>query len=84
MTIHIDWAVVLSTIISSAVSILATWYFSRRYYTRRTLGPPPTTADIEMEKVKNEHHLLVWLIIAGLLALVILLASGTYCVTAGW
>ena len=44
----------VSTVISATVSVLATWYFSKRHYSRARR--PVTDADVAMEKVKSEHR----------------------------
>ena len=48
MTITLDPATLLVALASSAVSVLATWYFSRRHYTRASRRQGVTEYDIAL------------------------------------
>ena len=73
---------ILVTGFSMVVSAVVTWYFSKRRYSR--LAKPITEADIELERVKNEHRgeivvatvvVIILLVFVGLMALPIILAN---------
>ena len=71
-----------SMVVSAVVTWFVTWYFSKRRYSR--LAKPITEADIELERVKNEHRgeivgatavVILMLVIVGFFALMIILAN---------
>ena len=71
-----------SMVVSAVVTWFVTWYFSKRRYSR--LAKPITVADIELERVKNEHRgeivaatvvVILVLVLVGLFALPIILAN---------
>ena len=53
MTIHLDPATILIAVASSAVSIFATWYFSKRHYSRSPRPLPVTENDIALQDNQN-------------------------------
>ena len=81
ITIELDISTILVAVISStistAISVAATWHFSKRHYTRE--ARPLTQADIQMQEAKNEFRLWVLFgivfgaIVAGFVAVLILM-----------
>ena len=61
ITIELGVTNILVAVLSSAVSVLATWYFSRRHYMRRT--QPLTENDIKLERDRNEFRFAVFLLV---------------------
>ena len=63
ITLQID--LIISLVVGVA-GIIATWYFSRRYYLSRTLrqAKPVTAEDIQFESAKYEYRLNLSIVIA--------------------
>ena len=76
MVIEVDLLTILiafvSSVVSSAVSVWATWYFSRRHYTRTRTNRPITENDIKMESNRMEFRLIAMTILSILILLIAL------------
>ena len=72
MTIHLDPATVLIAATSSAISILATWYFSKRHYSIAPRPQPVTENDIKLRDNDNTFRFLVTIVVAFLILVAIL------------
>ena len=69
----------VSMVVSAVVTWFVTWYFSKQRYSR--LAKPITEADIELERIKNEHRgeilgatalVILMLLFFGLIALMVI------------
>ncbi len=70
---------ILVGVITCVVSVLATWYFLRRHYRREPTQTPITANDIALQEKRNEFRLFMAVIVAGVVAVIVLLAAGAYC-----
>ena len=69
ITIELDLTNAVVAVASSVVSILATWYFSRRHYMRTP--PPVTENDITLESNKKEFRIIVVIALLVFLAIIV-------------
>ena len=72
MTIHLDLATILIAVASSAVSIFATWYFSKRHYSRSPSPLPVTENDIALQDNQNVFHFFVICVVAFVILMTVL------------
>ena len=80
MMIELDLVMVAVAVASSAISVLATWYFSRRHYMMSSSRRQQVTElDINLTTRRNEFRFQVIVAVLIFLFLVVLIASGTYC-----
>ena len=79
MTVSIDLANILVAVITCAISVLATWFFSRRHYTRTYRRQAISDNEITLQEKQNEFRLNVALLTVLLLGFAMLIGSITYC-----
>ena len=82
MTFTIDPATVLVAVLSSAVLIFTTWYFSRRHYTQESRSRPLSQYDVETQGLKYVFWIGV-IICGGFVLFVIIAVAGTIFKTPG-
>ena len=75
MTIYLDPATISIALASSAISIFATWYFSKRHYSRPPRPQPVTENDIKLRDTENLFRFSA-LCILGFLILIVILVFG--------
>ena len=81
MTVTFDLTNVLIASITCLISVLATWFFSRRHYTRASRRQTVSENEITLQEKQNEFRLNIVLVLALLLAFAMLIGSSTYCMT---
>lgn len=79
MTVSIDLTNVLIALITCLISVLATWFFSRRHYTGASRRQTVSDNEITLQEKQNEFRLNVILVVVLLLSLMVLMGSATYC-----
>ena len=67
MTIHLDPATIFIALASSAISIFATWYFSKRHYSSPPRPQPVTENDIKLRDTENIFRFLALCILGVLI-----------------
>ena len=70
------WDEIVIAAVSIIISSLVTWYFSRRHYGRTER--PVSNHDIELEKVKGEYRLGIWVIATMLIVVVLIIGVFGY------
>ena len=81
MTINIDLADILIAVVTCAVSVLATWLFSKRHYTRASRRQAISDNEITLQEKQNEFRFNVVLLIVLLLAFAMVVGGFAYCAT---
>ena len=75
MTIHLDPTTILIAVASSAISIFATWYFSRRHYSRAPRSRLVTENDLKLRDSENVFRFSV-LCVVGFLIFIAIIVFG--------
>ena len=79
MTLYLDPATIFITLASSAISIaisvLATWYFSKRHYSRATRPQPVTENDIKMRDYDNGFRIALVCVVGAVIVITMLIFS---------
>ena len=70
MTIYFDPGTVIVAVILAIISVSATWYFSKRYYTRESRLHPVTDNDLQAQA--NRYNF--WAVVIIFVALILFAA----------
>ena len=73
MTLYLDPATILITVASSAISILATWYFSKRHYSRAPRPQPVSENDIQIRNYDNGFRFAVVCVVGAIIVIAMLI-----------
>ena len=73
MTLYLDFVTILIAVASSAISILATWYFSKRHYSRAPRPQPVTENDIKVRDNDNVFRLLIVCVVGFVIVIAMLI-----------